>query len=1099
MEKKLRKLSLLLATVLLISQSLLSSSLALAEVASSQSGSQSSETTSIQAKSANAPTIKLIDITIFVGQSFSSTDMIESAIDGDGFPIDYSKLTITGVDQVDTSAPGTFKIGFSYEGSAPVYATLTIKAQERIAPVDNPKNVTAGVPLSSNELVVLSAKSDDLSPDYNQVSFSGQTDSGTLFNQKSPEIGTYNITATYKDSSTTFKLVVTKNYSDLSLSKEELTVDLDDTSELKKILDDPYSIVSSYKDPEGKSQTPSKDNVTVKNSTGLDSKNVGDYTIDYIGKNGKSSTLTIHITGNKIQLNSQDVTLSVGDSFDKSSGLKSATDIHGVALDVPTSIADKTITESDNVDPNKAGNYTISYSYYGVSATAKVTVKARTEDGIYIDSNKLARYKGADFNETDFLSQVIYNGNIVDKNLITATYDKTKINTVGSFDITYTYKELTKTATVTVTEDLSSVSFLNGTSEDEESVYSGQYNEPFANIVFVDPTGKSYKGIDAIYYKKLDGITFTAKTTKGNISTSSIPYVNYYKNQTGTIKYTITYRGHTVTKTINVLPIQTAIKTKDTTLVENFDTWKADDNFISATTYDGKDAKYSRVSGSVPTDDAGIVNKIGSYQVTYTIDGIHIDNKDEQVSSTATIRVIKDLSELNLKSATIYSGDSWKASNQFISGLQKNGLPLTSEDIATDVGNTAGKMISYTITNSEGEQVDSIDNTKSGKYTITYQYGSVTKSTTLTVISYTPKITVHDSSVFVGAAWTASDNFDLANTASGKRLTFSDLTVDASAVDLKTAGEYQVKYTYGKITSVAKVTVKERKLGINVHDIKIPLESSWTASENFDSALDSDGDTVEFDKLTITITDESGKELKTIDTSKVGTYTIVYSYTDKTNTSTTSKAQVVIYNATDLQVTNVRIPINSEWDPSSAFIAATSPSGISKTWDQIKDVISITGTVDTNVAKSYSLTYTYEGVTKNVKVTVVGERTLTVPNSTNFGSVTLGPTNSDLNLTYPGGDIIVKDTVENSKGWILTAKVSDSTSDFNQYLMNGDKTLAKNSKLGSKTSGGSTTVSEGWKGTKKGLWVDYSKAQKVRADDVKITYTLTPGNLEVAE
>lgn len=65
--------------------------------------------------------------------------------------------------------------------------------------------------------------------------------------------------------------------------------------------------------------------------------------------------------------------------------------------------------------------------------------------------------------------------------------------------------------------------------------------------------------------------------------------------------------------------------------------------------------------------------------------------------------------------------------------------------------------------------------------------------------------------------------------------------------------------------------------------------------------------------------------------------------------------------------------------------------------------------------------------------------------------------------------------------------------------MNGDKTLAQNSQLGSATSGGTTTVSDGWQGTKRGLWIDYSTAQKVRTDDVTIEYTLTPSDSEVAE
>lgn len=1093
----MKKASLLLALAVLSSQSLLSPSLALAEGVASSSSSQASQTKPSQVKSTAAPTIKVNPLKIYAGSTFTATDMVESAVDGDGLPIDFSKLTVTGADKVDTSKYGTYNVGFSYEGSDPVYGLLTVSEAAQIIPISSSENWGVGVKLDAKQLVsVVSAYG---IPDYSQVSFSGQTASGTALNPDSPAEGTYKVTATYQDTSTSFELVVKTDESELSLSQSELTIDLSDTSQFTNIYKDPYSMVSSYKDLDGNSQTPSKDNITVTNPTGLDAynqpKTVGDYVFKYVGVNGKTATLTIHVTAANAKLVPQDVELTIGESFNKASGLKSATDIYGNVLDVPTSISNKTIAESDNVDTSKVGSYTVTYSYYGVTATANATVKSNSTDGIYVDNSKLTRYQNDDFNATDLLSQVLYNGEVVDKSQVTATYDTSKIDTVGAFDVTYTYKELKKTVTVTVNEDKSSLSFQDGSSTEEVSSYSGQYDEPFNRVTFKYPDGTSGRGY-AFIVDKVGSVE--ASCTEGNVSTS-VAVVNYYRNQVGTVVYTITYRGYTITSTHHVLPIQTAVKTKDSTLVLDSDTWKVDDNFVSATTYDGKDAKYDTVSGSVPTDALGVVNKLGVYQVTYTKYGLHSNNRGEDVSATSTIRVVKDQSQINLKAMTIYSGDSWKASDQFVSGLTKLGVALTRDDVATDVANTSGKLISYTITDSEGKQVDAIDSTKSGKYTITYQYGHVTQSTTLTVVTYTPTITVHDSSIFVGSDWTAADNFDLAYTAAGKRLAISDLTVDASGVDVNTPGVYQVKYTYGETTATAELTVKERHLGINIHDSQIVIGSSWSASDNFDSASDSDGNEVTFDQLTTSITNEAGKAVDTIDTSKVGTYTVTYDYTDSTDTPTQSTAKVTIYSAADLQVTDVRLPINTEWDPSSAFIVATSPSGDLQTWDQIKEDVTITGTVDPTVAKSYSLTYTYEGITKDVKVTVVGERTLTVPKSIDFGSVTLGPTSSALNITYPGGDIKVEDSVENSKGWSLTAKVSDSTSDFNQYLMNGDKTLAQNSQLGSATSGGTTAVSDGWQGTKKGLWVDYSMAQKVRADDVKIEYTMTPSGSEVAE
>jgi hypothetical protein len=1093
---EMRKFSLLLALIILSSQSVLAPSLVLANVDIASSNSQLDYS---QVKSNNIPKIKVNSLKIYAGSNFTATDMIESAVDGDGLPIDLSKLTVTGLEKVNTKKYGTYSIGFSYEGSKPVYGTLTVSEAAQIIPISLSENWGEGVKLDAKQLVSITSTYG--SPDYSQVTFKGQTASGTVLNLDSPTLGTYNVTAIYQDTSTNFELVVKEDQSELVLKQTELTVDLDDVSQFLSVYSDPYSMIYSYKDTNGNSQTPSLDNITVTKPVNVDTTHhpvkIGDYIFSYAGLNGKIVSLTVHVTGDKIKLVPQDVELMVGENFLESSGLKSATDIHGTDVDVATSISNKIIKEDNSVDTSKAGIYTVSYTYYGVNTTAKVTVKTNTTDGIYEDKNKLSRYQNDDFNATNLLSQVLYKGEEVDKSQVTATYDISKIDTVGTFDITYTYKELTKTVTVTVNEDKTLLSFSDGSETNEINLYAEEYNEPLASkdILVKDKDGTSFSMYSIIHDGILPEFKVTASCIEGNISTG-ISYVNYFKGQLGTVVYTLTYRGHTISRTVHVLPDQTSIKVKDTSLALDSDTWKVDDNFVSATTYDGKDTKYDTVEGGVPTDDSGIVNKIGVYQVTYTKRG---KGSAYSVSKTATIRVDKDQSQINLRALTIYSGDNWKAADQFVSGLTKNGESLTKEEVATDVSNTSGKPISYTITDSEGKEVNTIDNKKSGKYTITYQYGNVTQSTILTVVTYTPTITTHDSSIFVGSVWTAVNNFDQAYTAAGKHLSFSDLTVDASAVDINTPGVYQVRYTYGETISIAKITVKERHLGINVHDSQIVIGSSWSASDNFDSASDSDGNEVTFDQLTTSITNESGKAVDSIDTSKAGTYTVTYDYTDSTNTSTQSTAKVTIYSAADLQVTDVRIPINTEWDPSSAFIAATSPSGDSQTWDQIKEDVTITGTVDPTVAKSYSLTYTYEGITKDVKVTVVGERTLTVPKSTDFGSVTLGPTSSDLNLTYPGGDIKVEDSVENSKGWSLSAKVSDSTSDFNQYLMNGDTTLSQNSELGSVSSGGTTTVSDGWQGTKKGLWVDYSTAQKVRADDVKIEYTLTPSESEVAE
>lgn len=57
---------------------------------------------------------------------------------------------------------------------------------------------------------------------------------------------------------------------------------------------------------------------------------------------------------------------------------------------------------------------------------------------------------------------------------------------------------------------------------------------------------------------------------------------------------------------------------------------------------------------------------------------------------------------------------------------------------------------------------------------------------------------------------------------------------------------------------------------MNVHNSTIYVGDSWTAQDNFDSAMDKDGNTVDFSQVTV---DDSK-----VDTSKAGTYDVTYTY-----------------------------------------------------------------------------------------------------------------------------------------------------------------------------------------------------------------------------
>ncbi|MGY3713882.1 bacterial Ig-like domain-containing protein, partial [Lactococcus petauri] len=137
-------------------------------------------------------------------------------------------------------------------------------------------------------------------------------------------------------------------------------------------------------------------------------------------------------------------------------------------------------------------------------------------------------------------------------------------------------------------------------------------------------------------------------------------------------------------------------------------------------------------------------------------------------------------------------------------------------------------------------------------------------------------LNVHDTTLYVGDAWTAEDNFDSALDKDGNAVDFSQVSVDASKVDTSKAGTYDVTYTYDGVTSTAKVTVKDKQTAVNVHDSTLYVGDAWTAEDNFDSALDKDGNAVDFSQVSV--------DASKVDTSKAGTYDVTYTYDGVTST-----------------------------------------------------------------------------------------------------------------------------------------------------------------------------------------------------------------------
>ncbi|OQO72676.1 bacterial Ig-like domain-containing protein [Enterococcus villorum] len=73
-------------------------------------------------------------------------------------------------------------------------------------------------------------------------------------------------------------------------------------------------------------------------------------------------------------------------------------------------------------------------------------------------------------------------------------------------------------------------------------------------------------------------------------------------------------------------------------------------------------------------------------------------------------------------------------------------------------------------------------------------------------------------------------------------------------------------------------------------------------------------------------------------------------------------------NQTSIQTKDITLFVGESWDNKLGFVSATDEEGKSVTWGSPN--ITVDGTVDTNKAGTYDLTYTYRGKTKEVKSTM---------------------------------------------------------------------------------------------------------------------------------
>ncbi|HBI1773576.1 TPA: fibrinogen-binding MSCRAMM adhesin Fss2 [Enterococcus faecalis] len=447
----------------------------------------------------------------------------------------------------------------------------------------------------------------------------------------------------------------------------------------------------------------------------------------------------------------------------------------------------------------------------------------------------------------------------------------------GVYPIVYSYEGKEETANVTVKADQSKLEVKDTT------IYVGDKWKPEDN--FVSATDKTGQDVP---FEKID--------VQGTVNVDKIgDYEIVYKNGTKEAKAIIHVRD------------DSRLQVKDTTIYVG-DSWKPEENFVSATDKTGQDVPFEKITVSGQVDNT----KAGVYPIVYSYEG-----KEE----TAHVTVKPDQSKLEVKDSTIYVGDKWKPEDNFVSATDKTGQDVPFEKI--DVQGTVN--------------VDKI-----GDYEIVYKNGTK-EAKTIVHVRDDSQLEVKDTTIYVGDKWEAEDNFVSATDKTGQDVPFEKIDVQGT-VNVDKIGDYEIVYKNGTKEAKAIVHVHDDSR-LQVKDTTIYVGDSWKPEENFVSATDKTGQDVPFEKITV-----SGQ----VDTSKAGVYPIVYSYEGKEET-----AHVTVKpDQSKLEVKDTTIYVGDKWKPEDNFVSATDRDGHAISFDKVQ----VKGEVDTKKTGEYQISYTTEPV-----------------------------------------------------------------------------------------------------------------------------------------
>ena len=569
-------------------------------------------------------------------------------------------------------------------------------------------------------------------------------------------------------------------------------------------------------------------------------------------------------------ISANDKTITVGDTFDAKKDVTAKDTEDG-------DLTDKIEVVKNYVDTTKLGTYEVVYKVTdskGASKkkTIKVTVNPKMETLNEVPTIK-AEDKTISVGDTfdvkkDVTAKDTEDGDLTDKiEVVKNDVDTTK---PGTYEVVYKVTDSKgaskkKTVYVTVNPKMEEINWIPVISASDRALTVGDV----FNVM---------DGVSASDHEDGD-VTGSVVVESSNVDTNTVgSYQVTYRvtdSQGASSTKTITVIVNPKMEEINWMPV---ISASDKVLTVG-DVFNVMDGVSASDQEDGD------VTGSVVVESSNVdTNTVGSYQVTYRV------TDSQGASSTKTITVIvnpkmealNEVPVINAVDKILTVGDTFD--------LKKDVTASDAED-----GNLTDKI--EVIRNE-------VDTGKAGTYEVTYkvtdsQGASSTKTIMVTVnpkmesLNEVPTIKAEDKTITVG------DKFNVKKDVTATDKEDGDLTdkieVVKNDVDTTKPGTYEVVYkvTDSKGASkkkTIKVTVNPKMEMLNEVPSISANDKTITVGDKFDVKKDVTAKDTEDGELT----DKIEVVKNDVDTTKPGTYEVVYKVTDSKGASTTKTIRVTV-------------------------------------------------------------------------------------------------------------------------------------------------------------------------------------------------------------